>query len=130
MEVKLGHGLINRKPCAVASLTVSHSTEKRPFQPKLESRAEWCLFLGDLKKMAVRAVCAPTVWRNQRSSTARRMGKRMTKTKKMIAALAMTTAMGAGQAMASDPEACQTVRFSDVGWTDITATTATASVIL
>ncbi len=54
----------------------------------------------------------------------------MTKTKKMIAALAMTTAMGAGQAMASDPEACQTVRFSDVGWTDITATTATASVIL
>jgi glycine betaine/proline transport system substrate-binding protein len=27
-------------------------------------------------------------------------------------------------------EACQTVRFSDVGWTDITATTATASVVL
>ena len=26
--------------------------------------------------------------------------------------------------------ACQTVRFSDVGWTDITATTATASVVL
>ena len=28
------------------------------------------------------------------------------------------------------PDSCQTVRFSDVGWTDITATTATASVIL
>jgi glycine betaine/proline transport system substrate-binding protein len=33
-------------------------------------------------------------------------------------------------ALASEPEACQTVRFSDVGWTDITATTATASVVL
>jgi glycine betaine/proline transport system substrate-binding protein len=33
-------------------------------------------------------------------------------------------------AMAADPDSCKTVRFSDVGWTDITATTATASVIL
>ena len=33
-------------------------------------------------------------------------------------------------AWATDPETCQTVRFSDVGWTDITATTATASVVL
>ncbi len=31
---------------------------------------------------------------------------------------------------AGDPEACRTVRFSDVGWTDITATTALASVVL
>nr|CAD6602115.1 choline ABC transporter substrate-binding protein [Rhizobium sp. Khangiran2] len=31
---------------------------------------------------------------------------------------------------AAEPESCGTVRFSDVGWTDITATTATASVIL
>ncbi len=36
----------------------------------------------------------------------------------------------AGQARAGDPEACKTVRFSDVGWTDITATTALASVVL
>ncbi len=36
----------------------------------------------------------------------------------------------AGQARAGDPEACRTVRFSDVGWTDITATTALASVVL
>ena len=35
-----------------------------------------------------------------------------------------------GAAQAADPEDCETVRFSDVGWTDITATTATASVIL
>ena len=34
------------------------------------------------------------------------------------------------QALAADPESCSKVRFSDVGWTDITATTATASVIL
>jgi glycine betaine/proline transport system substrate-binding protein len=33
-------------------------------------------------------------------------------------------------AHAADPESCKAVRFSDVGWTDITATTATASVIL
>jgi len=33
-------------------------------------------------------------------------------------------------AIAADAEACATVRFSDVGWTDITATTATTSVVL
>ncbi len=33
-------------------------------------------------------------------------------------------------AFAADSEACQKVRFSDVGWTDITATTAAASVVL
>ncbi len=31
---------------------------------------------------------------------------------------------------AADPENCSTVRFSDVGWTDITATTALASSVL
>ncbi|GAB0114630.1 choline ABC transporter substrate-binding protein [Acidisoma sp. C75] len=31
---------------------------------------------------------------------------------------------------AGDPQACHTVRFSNVGWTDITATTGTASFIL
>lgn len=35
-----------------------------------------------------------------------------------------------GQALAAEPASCSSVRFSDVGWTDITATTATASVIL
>lgn len=33
-------------------------------------------------------------------------------------------------ASADDSAACKSVRFSDVGWTDITATTATASVLL
>jgi glycine betaine/proline transport system substrate-binding protein len=35
-----------------------------------------------------------------------------------------------GIAQAAVPEQCRTVRFSDVGWTDITATTAATSVVL
>ena len=35
-----------------------------------------------------------------------------------------------GTAAAAEPESCGTVRFSDVGWTDITATTGLASVVL
>ncbi len=36
----------------------------------------------------------------------------------------------AGTLHAADPESCKTVRFSDVGWTDITSTTAASSVVL
>ncbi len=39
-------------------------------------------------------------------------------------------ALGVGSALAAEAESCGKVRFSDVGWTDITATTATASAIL
>ena len=35
-----------------------------------------------------------------------------------------------GMAVAAEPESCKAVRFSDVGWTDITATTAMTSVVL
>ncbi len=35
-----------------------------------------------------------------------------------------------GTAQAADPAACEAVRFSDVGWTDITATTAATSEVL
>ena len=42
-----------------------------------------------------------------------------------IAALLLST-----PAFAKDPRQCETVRFSDVGWTDIQATTAAASVVL
>ena len=41
-----------------------------------------------------------------------------------IAAAAIALAVSAGAAAAQDPDSCKTVRFSDVGWTDITATTA------
>ncbi|WP_211212178.1 choline ABC transporter substrate-binding protein [Kiloniella laminariae] len=58
------------------------------------------------------------------------------KLKHMISAstLAISTAIAvagfSATAQAADPAECQAVTFSDVGWTDITATTATASVVL
>jgi glycine betaine/proline transport system substrate-binding protein len=50
--------------------------------------------------------------------------------KTFAAALGVTAILWSGAASAADPESCKPVRFADVGWTDITATTATASVIL
>jgi len=44
--------------------------------------------------------------------------------------LGIAAGYSVGPAIASDTDACKTVTFSDVGWTDITATTATASVVL
>ncbi len=44
--------------------------------------------------------------------------------------LAATLALLSGAAHAAEPESCGTVRFSDVGWTDITATTAASTEIL
>lgn len=50
---------------------------------------------------------------------------------RLLAAAPILLAAGlATGAQAQDPEPCRAVRFSDVGWTDIAATTATASVIL
>ena len=46
------------------------------------------------------------------------------------AVFAAALTLGASAAFAGDPEACKAVRFSDVGWTDITATTSIASRIL
>ncbi|MEM7024688.1 MAG: choline ABC transporter substrate-binding protein [Pseudomonadota bacterium] len=40
------------------------------------------------------------------------------------------TLLGPGIAQAADPESCKAVRFSDVGWTDITSTTAATSTVL
>ncbi|WP_131113660.1 choline ABC transporter substrate-binding protein [Lichenihabitans psoromatis] len=50
----------------------------------------------------------------------------------LLSTMALVTAAlaSAGQARAADPESCKTVKFSDVGWTDITATTAATSAIL
>ncbi|WP_349359811.1 choline ABC transporter substrate-binding protein [Stappia sp.] len=45
-----------------------------------------------------------------------------------VAALAL--GLTAGPALAAEADSCKAVRFSDVGWTDITATTAAASVVL
>ncbi len=46
----------------------------------------------------------------------------------VLAALVATSAVA--PAMAAEPEACGLVRFSDVGWTDITSTTAVTTAIL
>ncbi|MFN3765249.1 MAG: choline ABC transporter substrate-binding protein, partial [Aliihoeflea sp.] len=54
----------------------------------------------------------------------------MLRSRTFLTTLALSTVLSAGAALAQDPEACQTVRFSDVGWTDITATTGTATVLL
>jgi len=49
---------------------------------------------------------------------------------KSFAGAAIAAVLMTGPALAGDPEACKTVKFSDVGWTDITATTAISSRIL
>jgi glycine betaine/proline transport system substrate-binding protein len=46
------------------------------------------------------------------------------------AILAVGLSATAGSSFAAEPESCKKVRLSDVGWTDITATTAVASVLL
>ena len=53
----------------------------------------------------------------------------MIKTKAAGCAIALALA-GAGGAWAQEAEECRTVRLSDPGWTDITATNAIASVLL
>jgi glycine betaine/proline transport system substrate-binding protein len=46
-------------------------------------------------------------------------------------ALSAAAVLGlAGAAFAGDPDSCKTVKFSDVGWTDITATTSITAEIL
>ena len=54
----------------------------------------------------------------------------MTSWLKRTATALVPLALMSGSALAGDPATCKAVRFSDVGWTDITATTATASAIL
>lgn len=54
----------------------------------------------------------------------------MSPVKSLAAGLGLAAFLASGTAFAADPESCKAVRFADVGWTDITATTATASVIL
>jgi len=54
----------------------------------------------------------------------------MSRMKFLAAGLGLAVLMSSASAYAADPESCKPVRFADVGWTDITATTATASIIL
>ena len=54
----------------------------------------------------------------------------MSRMKHLAAGLGLAALLASTSAFAADPESCKTVRFADVGWTDITATTGTASVML
>ncbi len=47
-----------------------------------------------------------------------------------IFAAVTAIALAMGGAIAAEPATCRNVRFSDVGWTDITATTAATSIVL
>jgi glycine betaine/proline transport system substrate-binding protein len=52
---------------------------------------------------------------------------------RILKTLAATVALGAAlatSAAAAEPESCKTVRFADVGWTDIQVTTGATSVVL
>ena len=50
--------------------------------------------------------------------------------KSFVAGLGLAAILSSGAAFAADPESCKKVRLSDVGWTDIQATTGVASVLL
>jgi glycine betaine/proline transport system substrate-binding protein len=48
----------------------------------------------------------------------------------LIAAILFSALAGVSSAQTTDPDTCSPVRFSDVGWTDITATTAVTTFLL
>ncbi|WP_274426507.1 choline ABC transporter substrate-binding protein [Chelativorans sp. YIM 93263] len=50
--------------------------------------------------------------------------------RRLSAGVGIAAGLTAGTAVAADPESCRDITFSDVGWTDITTTTAVASVVL
>lgn len=55
---------------------------------------------------------------------------KMTLTAIAFASTLSALTLGATTASAAEPASCSTVHFADVGWTDITSTTATASILL
>jgi len=50
--------------------------------------------------------------------------------KSLVAGVCLATVLGSAPAFAGDPDSCKAVRLSDVGWTDIQATTAVTAAIL
>ena len=82
---------------------------------------------------APRRGAAPVGARRRTDVASRRRGRDGVKEALMIKSTLLGLAgavLVGGMAAAAEPESCKTVRFSDVGWTDITATTALASVVL
>ncbi len=54
----------------------------------------------------------------------------MSRMTSFVAGLGLAAILSTGTALAGDAESCKKVRLSDVGWTDIQATTGVASVLL
>jgi glycine betaine/proline transport system substrate-binding protein len=54
----------------------------------------------------------------------------MSRITSFAAGLGLAALLSTGSAFAADPESCKTVRFADVGWTDIQVTTGVAQVLL
>ncbi|MGO4563144.1 choline ABC transporter substrate-binding protein [Mesorhizobium sp. 2RAF21] len=54
----------------------------------------------------------------------------MSRMKSFVAGMSLAAFLATGTAFAGDAESCKKVRLSDVGWTDIQATTGVASVLL
>ena len=54
----------------------------------------------------------------------------MSRMNSFVAGLGLAAFLSTTAAFAGDPESCKAVRLSDVGWTDIQATTGVASVLL
>ena len=54
----------------------------------------------------------------------------MSRMTSFAAGLGLAVLLSTGTAFAADPESCKTVRFADVGWTDIQVTTGVAQVLL
>lgn len=50
--------------------------------------------------------------------------------RKVLIPVVLASSLISSAGFAADPASCETVRFADVGWTDITATTAVASSLL
>ena len=58
------------------------------------------------------------------------MRRRLLASYALMTALSLSVRTAAFAGGYSDPASCQTVRFSDVGWTDVTATTALITQLL
>lgn len=64
------------------------------------------------------------------TSLARTSLARRSLARKSLAGATMLAGLLAGPALAADPDTCKTVRLSDVGWTDVTSTTALTARLL
>jgi glycine betaine/proline transport system substrate-binding protein len=86
----------------------------------LETAPEWCL-AGGTRRAANRNVALP------KNPNGRIF---MSRVNSFVAGLGLAAFLSTTAAYAGDPASCKEVRLSDVGWTDIQATTGVASVLL